>query len=241
MAGGIDWFRWYHGSVNDPKFGLVAKKEGASVAEVIAVWACLLEQASASEDRGNPGSIDFDAIDFALGMDEGKARRVYERMRERGLVDPETARIAAWEKRQPRRERQDDNSTERVRAFRERKRQTGECNGNETPCNATERSETPRGEESREEEKSVVRASPRGSRLPHDELPKDWRDWALSERPDLDPDSVFARFADYWRAQPGAKGRKSDWLATWRNWVRDQRAMPRVVASQDAKPWAGAI
>ena len=99
----------------------------------------------------------------------------------------------------------------------------------------------PREEKRREEEKSVVRASPRGSRLTHEDLPKDWRDWALSERPDLDPDSVFARFADYWRAQPGAKGLKSDWLATWRNWVRDQRAMPRVVASQDAKPWAGAI
>jgi hypothetical protein len=31
------------------------------------------------------------------------------------------------------------------------------------------------------------------------------------------------RFADYWRAVPGAKGRKTDWLATWRNWVRNSR------------------
>lgn len=96
-------------------------------------------------------------------------------------------------------------------------------------------------DQEQEQEQDSKRASPRGSRLPHEELPKDWREWALSERPDLDPDSVFARFADYWRAQPGAKGRKSDWLATWRNWVRDQRSTPRVVASQDAKPWAGAI
>ena len=28
------------------------------------------------------------------------------------------------------------------------------------------------------------------------------------------------RFRDYWAAQPGAKGRKSDWDATWRNWLR---------------------
>lgn len=28
------------------------------------------------------------------------------------------------------------------------------------------------------------------------------------------------RFRDYWAAQPGAKGRKADWDATWRNWVR---------------------
>lgn len=28
------------------------------------------------------------------------------------------------------------------------------------------------------------------------------------------------RFRDYWNATPGAKGRKSDWTATWRNWCR---------------------
>lgn len=130
-----------------------------------------------------------------------------------------------------------EKNAERQRRFRE-KRKVEQAEKSNVTDDVTNND---REEKRREEEKSVVRASPRGSRLPHDELPKDWRNWALSERPDLDPDSVFARFADYWRAQPGAKGRKSDWLATWRNWVRDQRAMPRVVASQDAKPWAGAI
>lgn len=28
------------------------------------------------------------------------------------------------------------------------------------------------------------------------------------------------RFRDYWASQPGQKGVKTDWLATWRNWVR---------------------
>lgn len=151
MAGGIDWFRWHHGSVNDPKFGLVAKKAGVSTAEVIATWAFLLEQASAADDRGNPGQPDFDAIDFALGMNDGAARRIYERMRERGLLDPETGRVAAWEKRQPKRERTDDSSTERVKAFRARQRQETPTGDTETPCNATERQKTPRGEERREE------------------------------------------------------------------------------------------
>ena len=155
MAGGIDWFRWHHGSVNDPKFGLIAKKSGASVAEVIAVWACLLEQASAADDRGNPGDPDFEAIDYGLGMADGTARRIHERMRERSLIDPETGRIAAWEKRQPKRERTDDSSSERVRAFRDRQRQGEPSNVAETPCNATKRQETPREEESREEEKPM--------------------------------------------------------------------------------------
>ena len=30
-------------------------------------------------------------------------------------------------------------------------------------------------------------------------------------------------FRDYWVAQPGQKGRKADWEATWRNWVRNQK------------------
>lgn len=118
MAGGIDWFRWHHGSVSDGKFALVAHKAGASVAEVIAVWACLLEAASAAEDRGNPGAVDFEAMDFSLGMADGKSWRIYERMRERALLDGGSGRIASWEKRQPKRE--DDTAAERKRRQRER-------------------------------------------------------------------------------------------------------------------------
>lgn len=28
------------------------------------------------------------------------------------------------------------------------------------------------------------------------------------------------KFRDYWAALPGQKGVKTDWPATWRNWVR---------------------
>lgn len=34
-----------------------------------------------------------------------------------------------------------------------------------------------------------------------------------------------AKFRDHWQATPGARGRKSDWDATWRNWIR--RAIPQ--------------
>lgn len=33
---------------------------------------------------------------------------------------------------------------------------------------------------------------------------------------------IAEKFADYWRQQPGVKGRKSDWSATWRNWIRTE-------------------
>jgi len=70
----------------------------------------------------------------------------------------------------------------------------------------------------------VDTASPqRGSRLPKDwSLPDDWAAWAKQTRPDLNQNETANRFADYWHGIAGAKGRKADWLATWRNWVRNQ-------------------
>jgi len=64
----MDWFRWHHGSVTDPKFQLIARKSGCSVAEVIGFWAMLLESASMNEVRGCTGYLDFEAIDCALGL-----------------------------------------------------------------------------------------------------------------------------------------------------------------------------
>ncbi|MFT9442305.1 MAG: DUF1376 domain-containing protein [Acetobacter papayae] len=40
----------------------------------------------------------------------------------------------------------------------------------------------------------------------------------------LEPQAVAERFRDYWLAVPGARGRKSDWGATWRNWCRREHA-----------------
>lgn len=75
-------------------------------------------------------------------------------------------------------------------------------------------------------EKSRERA--RASRLPADwELPEEWRDWAKTHRPDLIVDEIAAKFADYWHSKPGKAGTKLDWFATWRNWVREEKA-PRT-------------
>lgn len=38
--------------------------------------------------------------------------------------------------------------------------------------------------------------------------------------PGVDLKHEHQKFVDYWCAQPGAKGRKVDWPATWRNWIR---------------------
>lgn len=61
--------------------------------------------------------------------------------------------------------------------------------------------------------------------------------FCVSIRPDLSVNDVADEFKDYWIAVPGAKGKKEDWPATWRNWVRKQFVKPGVSAikQQSAK------
>jgi uncharacterized protein YdaU (DUF1376 family) len=69
----------------------------------------------------------------------------------------------------------------------------------------------------------------RGTRLPQDfQLPMDWIVFCNQQRPELDARDVFEGFCDYWIAQPGQKGVKTDWTATWRNWVRRQQVAKKT-------------
>ena len=227
MAGGIDWFRWHHGSVADQKFILIAKKAGASVAEVIAVWACLLEAASASDQRGNFGFVDYEALDCALGMADGRAQAIHEAMAARGVVTP-GGDVSSWEKRQPKRERIDDSSAARTRSYRDRQAASSDATQNQvTPSDATRSQETPRGEESREEQ---IQKTPPASRVPPADAGRpraskrcpesfapsqDLRQWAGSDAPQADFDRELAKFRDH-----TFKTAHSDWPAAFRNWLR---------------------
>lgn len=72
----------------------------------------------------------------------------------------------------------------------------------------------------------------RGSRLPKDwALPDEWKAFAESTRPDLSAAATASQFRDYWHAKAGKDGVKLDWFATWRNWVRAQRA-PQTAGRQ---------
>lgn len=102
-------------------------------------------------------------------------------------------------------------------------------------------SEGTQGESSPEPEPdspSLRSGENRASRLPADwKLPPEYRDFCLTERPDLNPDDVAASFLDHWSSQPGKDGRKADWLATWRNWVRRERAPYRKQPPQAEGHW----
>jgi hypothetical protein len=79
------------------------------------------------------------------------------------------------------------------------------------------------------------RDTQRGTRLPDDFTVTDaMRTWARTNAPTcgtVDHDA----FVDFWRSKPGTAGRKTDWEATWRNWMRREherrqgRASPQLV------------
>lgn len=75
-----------------------------------------------------------------------------------------------------------------------------------------------------------AKKEPQGSRLTLEELPDEWYSECRRIQPKADPHKVFEEFRDHWISQPGAKGRKSDWTATWRNWCRriNARDLERV-------------
>lgn len=87
-------------------------------------------------------------------------------------------------------------------------------------------------EEEEEEEIEVLRTSippvippststARGSRLPEGWEPsEDLVAWTRTNAPAAATNTEVERFRDYWTAQPGARGRKVSWDATWRNWAR---------------------
>ncbi len=72
--------------------------------------------------------------------------------------------------------------------------------------------------------KAAARPQTRGTRLPSDWIPgPEGVAFCREHRPDLDVMLTSERFRDYWQAQPGQRGVKIDWQATWRNWVRNER------------------
>lgn len=70
-------------------------------------------------------------------------------------------------------------------------------------------------------EKAAKNAERNGSRLPDDWNPGS-EGAKFARELGIDPARTFDRFRDYWRGVAGAKGRKLDWLGTWRNWCRKE-------------------
>jgi hypothetical protein len=116
----MNWWRAFHGLPFDSKFALVAKRCDARRGDVVAIWVTLLDFASQHKDRGSVIGIDPEEISLSLDYEMGYVSRIVNAFEEKGMIT--AGRLAAWERRQPRRER-DDDSKERVRAHRQHKKE----------------------------------------------------------------------------------------------------------------------
>jgi len=149
----MDWFRSHHGAPSDSKWLVIARKAKVQPAAVVAVFWSLLDYASQQESRGDIEGFDPESVAAFLGIEDDEIAAIMIAFEDKGIT--EHGRIANWDKRQPKRERE-DNSVARVQRHRETRSTTANdvtpCNATVTPCNATDNQETPRLDKRREEE-----------------------------------------------------------------------------------------
>jgi hypothetical protein len=222
----MEWLRWYHGTVKDPKWRVIAKNAGTSIPNVIAIWAALLENASESEKRGVLSGWNPEDVAACFDVTVETVVTVCNAMQQKVLLH-ET--LTGWEKRNPKRERT-DNSTDRVRRFREKKRQV-------TPSNARKRLDKSREEKKNTgEEGSPLqhssniqntsvnqhgRQTARKSRAPAElAITPTMRLWAQENGITVDLDAETAAMLDHHR---GKGNLHDDWEATWRTWMRNTK------------------
>ena len=76
----------------------------------------------------------------------------------------------------------------------------------------------------------LLKPLPKSYRLPEDWKPRESDIEVMREHfPSIDLKLETHAFRDYWQSLPGARGKKTDWDATWRNWIRTthRRANPQ--------------
>lgn len=130
----MDWFRSWHGAPTDNKWLVIARRANTLPGLVGYVFWALEDYASQNTDRGSVKGFDTEVCATYSGIDEDTVQAIIKALHDKGVITPDD-RLAAWEKRQPKRE---DDSTERVRNWRNAQRYAAQHdNVDETQCNAS--------------------------------------------------------------------------------------------------------
>jgi len=199
------WFRLYSEFAHDPKVQMLSEAMQRRYVMLLCLRCSeILETLHETE------------IAFQLRLSTDELEQTKQLFISKNFIDKHW-NLLNWDKRQF----VSDSSTMRVAKHRNKKKQVS--NADETlqkrPSNAID-TDT----DTEQIQKKVN--NKRGSRLAQDWfLSKSMGDWATKERPDLDVRQVAEQFKDYWVAQAGQKGVKLDWDATWRNWIRNTKAV----------------
>jgi hypothetical protein len=224
----MQWFRFYSEALDDPK---VQRLPG----DLFKAWVNLLCLANEQDERGTlPG---VDDIAFRLRLDHQRARDALSGLRRAGLLehnaDTDEYRIHAWDKRQF----ASDTSTDRVRKFREKRRETAD----ETERNASEtfqkryrnaidtdtdtdteqsRAEREGAREARKPKPAPKRAVARPTLPTTDELVELLGRWATEKGVDDILVAEVERFRDYCLSgRDGKPVEYADYAAACRKWI----------------------
>ena len=165
-----------------------------------------------AQDKAEREAIDAVAAQFWTVTDAGLVNERADREITKAGEQADTNRRIAVEREAARKAARERHEQSTNRATNDQPNQTPDTRHHSV-------SKTPRGET-------------RGARLPPDWTPEPVH-MAFAEGLGLRNGAAaaeLAKFRDYWTAQPGQKGVKTDWPATWRNWVR------RAVEDRPGKP-----
>lgn len=135
----MDWFRSWHGAPTDPKWLVIARRAQVAPGMVSAIAWALLDCASQSAERGSVAGFDVETYAAFTGWDESQIVAILDAMSIKGIITPDN-RLAAWEKRQPKRE--DPTATERQQRHRAAPRDSNASDENVTQCHAVSRGVT---------------------------------------------------------------------------------------------------
>jgi hypothetical protein len=214
------WFRYYIEALDDPKVQQLS-------AEQFRMWVNLLCIAA---KHGGKLPSESDCA-FALRVTPDTFRVTFAALHDAKLFDKEVGRDKHtephnWSKRQYK----SDTSAERTRRYRKR-----HCDVTVTPPDTDTDSEERKLPKVAKETAPIGAVLPplpaclnrakevsnakRGTRLEPTWQPTEQdREFAASRG--LDSGHTAEQFRDWWIAQPGQKGVKLDWAATWRTWCR---------------------
>ena len=223
------WFRMYAEFAHDPKVQMLPE-----VMQRRYVMLMCMRCSNALV------TLQADEIAFHLRIDAAQLEETKALFLAKGFIN-EAWELLNWEKRQF----SSDTSAQRVAKHRAAKKAAEETarNGHVTlPQQKSNALDTDTDTDTDTEEKRRAKATSKAeAKATASRLPADWSasaddiEFCKAERPDLVPAQTEQRFRDYWIAQPGVKGRKADWPATWRNWVRNERAPHGAAAGRPAK------
>lgn len=124
---GISWWRSWHGAPTDHKWAVIAARSGVKTGVVIAVAWAMLDYASQQTERGSVTGFDPEEFAIFSGFSEDEIKTVIQAMNDKDIIKDD--RFTNWERRQPKRE---DDSSERVSRFRDKKRNVTQCNAPDT-------------------------------------------------------------------------------------------------------------